>query len=207
MPEPEPPNPAPVLTFDADAEDDDDDDWYTEDGPAKPGDTVADEVGDADRPAWTPVVIVDEDLADVDASDRHRCKPGCSPRSGVRRRPRSAWEASGEDEAAAGPSEEDLEAAAAHFAGSIREEATYETAPIDVMDEGSDLLADLGAVPEEIEEDILGDLEEAPAGPADRGGRRRGHLGAVVAGRGHGRGGRRPRPARHAGSATFPPPS
>jgi phosphatidate cytidylyltransferase len=64
----------------------------------------------------------------------------------------------------ASPTDEDLEAAAAHFAGSVRDEAQYDTAPVTIVapeDEG--LLADLGA-PEEIEEDILSDLEpeEAP---------------------------------------------
>ena len=69
------------------------------------------------------------------------------------------------------PSEEDLEAAAAHFAGSLRsEEQRYDTAPIgsegqpfdsgdlEVQPEaGGDLLSDLGA--EEVEDDILSDLE------------------------------------------------
>jgi phosphatidate cytidylyltransferase len=69
-------------------------------------------------------------------------------------------------------SDEDLEAAAEHFAGSLREEETYETEPIDVFgnqadDEdreptGSDLLAELGA-PDEVERDILGDLEQTEA--------------------------------------------
>jgi phosphatidate cytidylyltransferase len=56
------------------------------------------------------------------------------------------------------PSDDDLEAAAAHFAGSVGDQATYATAPIDVVDEGSDLLADLGA--DDVEEDILSDLRE-----------------------------------------------
>lgn len=61
------------------------------------------------------------------------------------------------------PSDEDLEAAAEHFAGSFREPDSYETEPIDVFgDEGEgDLLSDLGA--EQVEEDILSDLRE-PAG-------------------------------------------
>lgn len=62
------------------------------------------------------------------------------------------------------PSEEDLEAAAAHFAGSFRAEDTLQTEPVDVFggDDGADLLADLGA--EEVEEDILADLHD-PAQP------------------------------------------
>jgi phosphatidate cytidylyltransferase len=71
-----------------------------------------------------------------------------------------------------GPSDEDLEAAAEHFAGSFREDETYETEPIDVFGdqaddddrerEGSDLLAELGA-PDEVERDILGDLDQPEA--------------------------------------------
>jgi phosphatidate cytidylyltransferase len=66
------------------------------------------------------------------------------------------------------PSEDDLEAAAEHFAGSIREEERYDTAPLgdDFEDDeepepsatvGADLLAEPG--PDEVEEDILADLE------------------------------------------------
>jgi phosphatidate cytidylyltransferase len=61
------------------------------------------------------------------------------------------------------PSEDDLEAAAAHFAGSLGDEATYETAPVQIIDEGSDLLAELGA--DEVEEDILSDLQEPSEAP------------------------------------------
>lgn len=61
------------------------------------------------------------------------------------------------------PTDDDLEAAAAHFAGAIGDETTYETAPIDIVDEGSDLLADLGA--DEVEDDILSDLQEPGAPP------------------------------------------
>jgi phosphatidate cytidylyltransferase len=64
------------------------------------------------------------------------------------------------------PSDDDLEAAAEHFAGSIRD-TTYDTGPFDPLgaDEGNveptpgaDLLSDLGA--HEVEEDILSDLHE-----------------------------------------------
>jgi phosphatidate cytidylyltransferase len=63
------------------------------------------------------------------------------------------------------PSDEDLESAAQHFAGSYGDEGSYETAPIEIVDEGSDLLADLGAAPTEVEEDILSDLHEPAAPP------------------------------------------
>jgi phosphatidate cytidylyltransferase len=60
------------------------------------------------------------------------------------------------DEAAQAPSDEDLEAAAAHFAGSVR----ADTAPGESVAEpgtaGADLLTDLGA--DEVEQDILSDL-------------------------------------------------
>lgn len=65
-----------------------------------------------------------------------------------------------------GPSDDDLEAAAAHFAGSLDEPGraaeTYETEPIDVWGDddvrtGADLTDDLGA--DEATDDILSDLE------------------------------------------------
>lgn len=65
------------------------------------------------------------------------------------------------------PSEEDLEAAAEHFAGSVREER-YDTEPTTLEGgwpaapepppTGGDLLSDLGA--DEVEQDILSDLDE-----------------------------------------------
>ena len=67
------------------------------------------------------------------------------------------------------PSDEDLEAAAAHFAGSIGDETTYTTEPIDALGgaDPGDLLSDLGAGPEgpaDVEHDLLADLDEG-AGP------------------------------------------
>ncbi|HTG48456.1 MAG TPA: phosphatidate cytidylyltransferase, partial [Actinomycetota bacterium] len=67
-----------------------------------------------------------------------------------------------EEDVVAGPSEEDLEAAAAHFAGSLGSSETYPTEPVDVFGgQGSerDLLSDLGA-PEEVEEALLSDLQD-----------------------------------------------
>jgi phosphatidate cytidylyltransferase len=74
------------------------------------------------------------------------------------------------------PSDADLEAAAEHFAGSIRSEDRYDTAPLEgaivddvagPVDEASegeaDLLADLGAEPIDaaaVEEELLADLDE-----------------------------------------------
>jgi phosphatidate cytidylyltransferase len=63
------------------------------------------------------------------------------------------------------PSESDLEAAAEHFAGTVRQER-YDTEPVDLDDEGEGTAAgDFGA--DEVERDLLSDLEqpeeEAPA--------------------------------------------
>ena len=69
------------------------------------------------------------------------------------------------------PSDEDLEAAAAHFAGSIGDETTYTTEPIDVLggSETGDLLSDLGAAgpeePGDVEQDLLADLDEGALPP------------------------------------------
>jgi phosphatidate cytidylyltransferase len=69
------------------------------------------------------------------------------------------------------PSDEDLEAAAAHFAGSLGDEGSYPTEPIDVMSGGDagDLLSDLGAGqpedPEEVERDLLSDLDAGSTPP------------------------------------------
>jgi len=69
------------------------------------------------------------------------------------------------------PSEEDLEAAAAHFSGSLAEESSYATEPVDALggSEVGDLLSDLGAPPsassEDVEADLLSDLEDPDAAP------------------------------------------
>jgi hypothetical protein len=69
------------------------------------------------------------------------------------------------------PTDEDLEAAAAHFAGSLGDEGTYQTEPIDVIGDprSGDLLSDLGAGqadgPDDVEHDLLSDLDAAGAPP------------------------------------------
>ena len=64
------------------------------------------------------------------------------------------------------PSDEELQAAAEHFAGSIGRDDTYPTEPVDVFagegGGGGDLLSDLGA--EEVEQELLSDIDE-PATP------------------------------------------
>ncbi|MGE5227341.1 MAG: phosphatidate cytidylyltransferase, partial [Planctomycetaceae bacterium] len=76
-----------------------------------------------------------------------------------------------ETDAGKAPSDEDLEAAAEHFAGSIRgQEVSYATEPIDVFGEDTGGAADeyldegeYGYEPSEVEEDILADLREPEA--------------------------------------------
>jgi phosphatidate cytidylyltransferase len=162
-----PDDPAPALAEEVPRADDvlddgDDADWFGPEG-------SADEPFEEATTRIDPVVVVRDDEDDeVDLAEVAPEGPVDPAQAGLFAEvdddelDEPAWEARVEPSA---PSEEDLEAAAAHFAGSIRDEATYETAPIDVMDEGSDLLAELGAAPEDIEEDILGDLETPSEGP------------------------------------------
>jgi phosphatidate cytidylyltransferase len=60
------------------------------------------------------------------------------------------------DEAAGTPSEEDLEAAAVHFSGSVRADVGAEGSDAAPGTPGADLLSDLGA--DDVEQDILSDL-------------------------------------------------
>jgi phosphatidate cytidylyltransferase len=67
----------------------------------------------------------------------------------------------GEEVVVRAPSEDELEAAAAHFAGSIDRDDSYPTEPVDVFagaEPPNDLLSDLGA--EDVEEELLSDIEE-----------------------------------------------
>ena len=60
------------------------------------------------------------------------------------------------------PSQEELEAAADHFAGSLARDETYPTEPVDVFagePRESDLLSDLGA--DDVEEELLSDMQDA----------------------------------------------
>src|SRR6266480_4731858 len=69
------------------------------------------------------------------------------------------------------PSEQDLEAAAAHFSGALAGEGSYTTEPVDALggSEVGDLLSDLGAPPsassEDVEADLLSDLQDRDAAP------------------------------------------
>ena len=69
-----------------------------------------------------------------------------------------------EDVVVRAPSEEELQAAAEHFAGSLERDETYPTEPVDVFagaEQPNDLLSELGA--EDVEEELLSDMEERSA--------------------------------------------
>ena len=70
----------------------------------------------------------------------------------------------GEEVVVRAPSEEELQAAAEHFAGSLERDETYPTEPVDVFagaEQPNDLLAELGA--EDVEEELLSDMDERSA--------------------------------------------
>jgi len=69
-----------------------------------------------------------------------------------------------EDVVVRAPSDEELQAAAEHFAGSLPRDETYPTEPVDALGaqtQGNDLLSDLGA--DDVEEELLSDLDDATA--------------------------------------------
>ncbi|MEP6757765.1 MAG: phosphatidate cytidylyltransferase [Actinomycetota bacterium] len=62
------------------------------------------------------------------------------------------------------PSEQELEAAAEHFAGSLARDETYPTEPVDVVGREprpNDLLSDLGA--DDVEDELLSDMQDTSA--------------------------------------------
>jgi phosphatidate cytidylyltransferase len=136
--------PAPEAEEPTAAEDAPVEDVWFDAGGSEPSDDEAGEAEGAEEVIEAEVVVLDED--DVPAY------PGETL-------PESA------------PSDADLEAAAAHFAGSIDDGRTYPTEPIDVMGgpDTGDLLSDLGAAepegPEEVEQDLLSDLDEPGSSP------------------------------------------
>jgi len=112
------------------------------------GEPAPDEAGGED------VVVIDEgELAEGGRSERDVFEPDET----------SSLEAE--------PSEEDLEAAAAHFSGSLAGDSSYATEPVDALggSEVGDLLSDLGAPPsassEDVEADLLSDLQDRDAAP------------------------------------------
>jgi phosphatidate cytidylyltransferase len=127
-----------------------DDAWY-DSGALEPIDDV---LGERPADAGEPDVVV------VDASAYGE---GTNEPEGEVFEPAEASPLEGE------PSEEDLEAAAAHFSGSIGE-TSYATEPVDALggSEVGDLLSDLGAPPadpSDVEADLLSDLQDPDAPP------------------------------------------
>lgn len=148
------PEPAPVVIDDGDVDDEDD---LAPTYEAGAGDLKAGEPGSDDAQAglFADAQPLDEEVRIMAPDERPVVDDEIEEIEEI-----EVIEVSVDDEP---PSDEDLEAAAAHFSGSS-EEATYETAPVEIIDEASDLLADLGA-PIEVEEDILSDLHEPAAPP------------------------------------------
>jgi len=111
------------------------------------GEPVPDEVSGDD------VVVIDAgESADAGGSERDVFEPDET--------------SSLEDE----PSEEDLEAAAAHFSDPLAGDSSYATEPVDALggSEVGDLLSDLGAPSassEDVEADLLSDLQDPDAAP------------------------------------------
>jgi len=112
-------------------------------------------LGEPEQPEVVMLGEVDEPEGDL---------PGgtdTQPMRSVWEEPPSAYE--GEDVVVRAPSEDELQAAAEHFAGSIGREETYPTEPVDVLagEAREDLLSELGA--EEVEEELLSDIDETTA--------------------------------------------
>ena len=128
-----------------------DDAWY-DSGALEPIDDI---LGEPPDDAGEPDVVV------VDASAYGE---GTSEPEGEVFEPAEASALEGE------PSEEDLEAAAAHFSGSSGD-TSYATEPVDALggSEVGDLLSDLGAPPapssDDVEADLLSDLQDPDASP------------------------------------------
>ena len=96
-------------------------------------------------------------------------EPSEEPPTSEPQQVRSVWEEppaahEQQDVVVRAPSDEELQAAAEHFAGSIGREESYPTEPVDVFggETGDqDLLSELGA--EEVEEELLSDIDEPTA--------------------------------------------
>jgi phosphatidate cytidylyltransferase len=112
-------------------------------------------LGEPEQPEVVMLGEVDEPPSDAETPDTQEMRS-------VWEEPPTAHEE--EDVVVRAPSEEELQAAAEHFAGSIGREETYPTEPVDVFggeSRDADLLSDLGA--EEVEEELLSDMDESSA--------------------------------------------
>jgi len=112
-------------------------------------------LGEPEQPEVVMLGEVDEPEGDLAGGT------DTQPMRSVWEEPPSAYE--GEDVVVRAPSEDELQAAAEHFAGSIGREETYPTEPVDVLagEAREDLLSELGA--EEVEEELLSDIDETTA--------------------------------------------
>ncbi len=141
------PEPTPTVV-----QDDDDEAWH-DTGQLEQIDEI---LGEPDQPEVVMLGEVDEPSEGSPAASEPQ-----QVRS-VWEEPPSAYEQ--EDVVVRAPSDEELQAAAEHFAGSIGREETYPTEPVDVLGgeaRDEDLLSELGA--EEVEEELLSDIDEAAA--------------------------------------------
>ena len=169
-------------------------------------------LGEPDLPEVVTLGEVDEPVEPI--ADEPIAEPAGEATQGVP----SVWEeppaAYDEGVVVRAPSDEELQAAAEHFAGSIGRDDTYPTEPVDVFagegGGGGDLLSDLGA--EEVEQELLSDIDE-PATPrtvvVGRGGDQRAQLAGARGGRGRrgdrsARAERGPRRARRVHDRTRP---
>jgi phosphatidate cytidylyltransferase len=112
-------------------------------------------LGEPEQPEVVMLGEVDEPEGDLAGGT------DTQPMRSVWEEPPSAYE--GEDVVVRAPSEDELQAAAEHFAGSIGRDETYPTEPVDVLagEAREDLLSELGA--EEVEEELLSDIDETTA--------------------------------------------
>ena len=127
------------------------DDAWEDSGALEPIDDILGEPG-AEAGAGQEVLVIDgAELADVAGAG------GTEP---------DVFESDEASPLEGEPSEEDLEAAAAHFSGSMAGEGSYATEPVDALggSEVGDLLSDLGAPAsassEDVEADLLSDLRD-----------------------------------------------
>jgi phosphatidate cytidylyltransferase len=143
-PEPEPPATAAAA--------EDDEAWH-DTGQLEQIDEI---LGEPEQSEVVMVGEVDDGANDQPAAD------GPEQVSSVWEQPPNAYEEP--DVVVRAPSDEELQAAAEHFAGSIGRDETYPTEPVDVFGGESrdqDLLSELGA--EEVEEELLSDMDESTA--------------------------------------------
>jgi phosphatidate cytidylyltransferase len=141
------PTPEPAPTDEATRVGEDDDAWY-DTGQLEQIDEI---LGEPERDDTVEVVTLGE-VEGVTEPAAGWSDPGVSDEPGA------------EEVVVRAPSEEELQAAAEHFAGSLERDESYPTEPVDVFagaEQPNDLLSDLGA--EDVEEELLSDMDERAA--------------------------------------------